>query len=195
MKPTAGANTGVGPRNVISTGNWYASDVANSNEGVGSIREVPIIQFDNDECSSNLDFFERTDLRRSDGSSELNAAPELQGIGIQTKLVRSFTMINNQSSAATIREYPGLNGKGLSVRYKIERGGDTRIGEMTISSDGTNIQYDDNFTDSDADIGITLLAALDNKDSTAGNETIRLQYQSTNTGQTAEFNYQVTILA
>ena len=195
VKPTAGADSGIGPRQIISHANFFAKTVANNFEGIGSIREVPVIQYDNDECSSNLDFFERSDLRASDGSSELNAAPELQGIGIQTKLVRSFTMINNQSSAATIREYPGLNGKGLSVRYKIERGGDTRIGEMTISSDGTNIQYDDNFTDSDADIGITLLAALDNKDSTAGNETIRLQYQSTNTGQTAEFNYQVTILA
>ena len=104
-------------------------------------------------------------------------------------------MNNNQSSAATIREYPGLNGKGLSIKYKIERGGDTRTGRMTISSDGTNIQYEDDFTDSDADIGITLLAALDNKDSTAGNETIKLQYQTTNTGNTADFNYQVTILA
>ena len=65
MKPTAGADAGVGPRNIISTGNWYAKDVANSNKGIGSVDEVPVIQFDNDECSSVLDFFERTDLRLS----------------------------------------------------------------------------------------------------------------------------------
>ena len=41
-------------RNILSTSNWYSKDVANSNEGVGSIREVPIIQYDQDECSSVL---------------------------------------------------------------------------------------------------------------------------------------------
>ena len=195
VKPTAGADAGTGARHIVSNGNWYARSVANNFEGIGSIREVPVIQFDNDECTSTLDFFERSALRAADGSSELNAAPELQGIGITTKAIKTFTMLNNQSSAATMREFPGLNGKGFSIRYKIERGGDTRVGEMTISSDGTNIAYDDNSVDSATDVGIDLIAALDNKDSTAGNETILLQYQTTNTGATAVFNYQVTILA
>ena len=156
-----------------------------------------MLQYDNDECTSTLDFFERSDLRAADGSSELNAAPEIQGIGIQTKPIKTFTMPNDQSSAATIQEFPGLNGKGFSIRYKIQRNGDTRTGEMIISSDGTNIAYDDNSVDSDADVGVDLIAILDNKDSTAGNETIKLQYQATNVGATATaiFNYQVTILA
>ena len=186
--------TGIGTRNVISYGNWYAQDVANNFEGIGSLNEVPIIQYDNDECTSTLDFFERTDLRRSDGSSHMNSAPELQGIGIHTKPMKQFTMQNNQSSAATINEFPGLNKKGFSIRYKIERGSDTRTGEMIISSDGTNISYDDNSVDSNADVGVTLAAALDNKDSTAGNETIKLQYVTTDLGSTADFCYQVTIL-
>ena len=195
VKPTAGADEGVGPRNIISQSNWYGKSIANNFEGTDSIRETSIIQFDNDECTSSLDFFERTDLRFTDGSSHMNAAPEIQGIGIQTKPIKSYTMLNNQSSAATMQEFPGLNGKGFSIRYKIERGGDTRTGEMIISSDGTNIAYDDNSVDSDADVGVDLIAALDNKDSTAGNETIRFQYQTTNTGNTAVINYQVTILA
>ena len=192
VKPTGGADTGVGPRHINSSGNYFAQTVGNNFEGAGgSIREVPVIQFDNDECTSTLDFFERSDLREA----SLNASPEIQGIATQVKPVRTFTMNNNQSSAATIREYPGLNGKGFSIRYKIERGGDTRTGEMIISSDGTNIAYDDNSVDSDADVGVDLIAALDNKDSTAGNETIKFQYQTTNTGNTAVINYQVTILA
>jgi len=195
VKPTAGADTGTGARHIVSSGNWYARSVANNFEGIGSIREVPVIQFDNDECTSTLDFFERSDLRAADGSSELNAAPELQGIGITTKAIKTFTMLNNQSSAATIQEFPGLNGKGFSIRYKIERGGNTRTGEMIISSDGTNIAYDDNSIDSATDVGVDLIAALDDKDSTAGNETIKIQYQTTNTGTTATINYQVTILA
>ena len=195
VKPTGGADSGVGPRSIVSNGNYYAKTVANNFEGVGSIREVPVLQFDNDECTSTLDFFERSDLRAADGSSELNAAPELQGIGRQIKPIRTFTMQNNQSSAATIREYPGLNAKGITIEYKIERGGDTRVGRMDISSDGTNIAYDDNSVDSDADVGVDLIAALDPKDSTAGNETIKFQYQTTNTGNTAVIDYQVTILA
>jgi len=195
VKPSAGADAGTGARHIVSNGNWYARSVANNFEGIGSIREVPVIQFDNDECTSTLDFFERTDLRYADGSSELNAAPELQGIGRQTKPIKSYTMLNNQSSAATIQEFPGLNKKGISIEYKIERGSDTRVGRMDISSDGTNIAYDDNSVDSNLDVGVDLIAALDNKDSTAGNETIKLQYQTTNTGATAVINYQVTILA
>jgi hypothetical protein len=183
------------PRNVISTGNWYAKDVANSNKGIGSIDEVPVIQFDGDECSSVLDFFERTDLRRADGSSHMNAAPELQGIGVTTKAIKQFTLNNNQSSAATINEFPGLNKKGLSVKYKIERNTNTRTGEMTISSDGINISYSDDFVEAGASVGVTLSAVLDNKDSTAGNETIKLQYTSTNATHTSKFDYQTTILA
>ncbi len=195
VKPTAGADAGTGARQIVSNGNWYARSVANNFEGIGSIREVPVLQFDNDECTSTLDFFERTDLRYADGSSELNAAPEVQGIARQVKPIKTYTMLNNQSSAATIQEFPGLNKKGIAIEYKIERGSDTRVGRMDISSDGTNIAYDDNSVDSNLDVGVDLIAALDNKDSTAGNETIKLQYQTTNTGATAVINYQVTILA
>ena len=88
VAPATGATDGAGPRHIVSHANFFAKTVANNFEGVGSIREVPIIQFDNDECSSVQDFFERPDLRRSDGSSELNAAPEVQGIGVTTKLDR-----------------------------------------------------------------------------------------------------------
>ena len=195
VKPAAGADTGVGARNVISYGNWYAKDVANSNEGIGSIREVPIIQFDNDECTSLLDFFERTDLRRVDGSSELNAAPELQGIGITTKAIKSQTLVNNQSSAATINEYPALAGKGLKVNYKIRRGTLDRTGELIISASTNGVNYDDTYTESGTDVGVELSAVLDNKDSTAGSETVALKYTSTNTGTAATIDYQTTIIA
>jgi len=188
------ASGSVYPRNIISSANWYASTVANNFEGIGSIREVPVIQYDNDECSSIMDFFERSDLRRADGSSELNAAPELQGIGIQTKAIKSQTLADNQS-ATTINEYPALAGKGLKITYKIVRGTLDRTGELIISASTNGVSYDDTYTESGSDVGVDLIAALDNKDSTAGNETIKLQYQTTNTGATAVINYQVTILA
>jgi hypothetical protein len=195
VKPTAGANTGVGPRNIISQGNWYASTVANNFEGTGTFSEVPVIQYDNDECSSHLDFFERSDLRRSDGSSNLNAAPELQGIGIQSKAIKSQTLADNTSTATTINEYPALAGKGLKVVYKIVRGTLDRTGELVISASTNGVSYDDTYTESGSDVGVELTAALDDKDSTTGSETVALKFTTTNTGTAATIDYQTTILA
>ena len=195
VKPAAGADSGTGARNIISHGNWFASTVANNFEGVGSIREVPIIQFDNDECSSVLDFFERTDLRRADGSSELNAAPELQGIGITTKAIKQATLANNTSSATTIYDFPALNDKSLLIKYKIKRGTTYRVGELIINASTTAVSYDDTFNESNGSVGVTLSAAMESKDSTAGNETVALQYTTTNTGTDATLDYQVTIIA
>jgi len=182
-------------RNIISHGNWYAKTVANNFEGVGSIREVPVIQYDQDECSSIMDFFERSDLRRSDGSSELNAAPELQGIGIQTKSIKSQTLSDNTSAATTINEYPAFAGKGLKVVYKIVRGTADRTGELVISASTNGVSYDDTFTESGSDVGVELTAVLDDKDSTSGSETVALKFTTTNTGTDATIDYQTTIIA
>ena len=195
VAPATGATDGAGPRHIVSHANFFAKTVANNFEGVGSIREVPIIQFDNDECSSVQDFFERTDLRRSDGSSELNAAPEVQGIGVTTKLIKSQTLPDNTSSATTINEFPALASKGIVIKYKITRGTLDRTGEFIISASTTAVSSDDTFTESGTDVGVTLSAALDNKDSTAGNETVAFKFVTTSTGTAATIDYQTTIIA
>ena len=127
-------------------------------------------------------------------STTLNPAPELQGIGTQTKALKQATLTNNQSSAATIKEYPALAGKGLSIKYKIVRGTTDRTGELIISASTNGVSYDDTYTESGADVGVTLSAVLDNKDSTGGNETVALQYITTNTGSAATLEYKTTIL-
>ena len=195
VAPKTGTTDGAGPRHIVSHANYYAKTIGNNFEGVGSIREVPIIQFDNDECSSVQDFFERTDERRSDGSSELNAAPEVQGIGVTTKAIKSQTLTDNTSTATTINEFPALAGKGIFIKYKIVRGTLDRTGEFTISASTTAVGFDDTFTESGADIGVTLTAALDDKDSTSGNETVAFKYETTSTGTDATIDYQTTILA
>ena len=196
------STTGTGTRNVISSGNWYASTVGNNFEGIGSIREVPVLQFDNDECTSTMDFFERSDLRRADGSSELNAAPELQGIGIQDKAIKSITL-TDATSGATINEYPALAGKGFIIKYKIVRGTSERTGEFVISG-STNSPlvsgtykpaYDDEYRESNGDVGVELTADIVDKDSTSGTETLRLLYTTTSTGSDATLDYQTTIIA
>ena len=195
VKPTAGADAGTGPRQIVSNGNYFSKTVANNFEGTGTFSEVPVIQYDNDECSSHLDFFERSDLRRSDGSSNLNAAPELQGIGIQTKAIKSQTLADNTSSATTINEYPALAGKGLKITYKIVRGTLDRTGELVVSASTNGVSYDDTYTESGSDVGVELTAALDDKDSTTGSETVALKFTTTNTGTAATIDYQTTILA
>ena len=179
------------PRNIISHGNWYASTVANNFEGVDSLNGVPILQFDNDECSSSLDFFERTDLRLS----TLNPSPELQGIGIQTKAIKKITLADNTSSATTTTlELPALNGKSITVNYKIERGSTFRVGQLIVNASTTYVSYDDTYNESNSDVGVTLSAVLDNKDSTAGNETVIVKYTTTSTGTAATFEYQTAIM-
>lgn len=195
VKPTAGADAGTGPRQIVSNGNYFSKTVANNFEGTGTFSEVPVIQYDNDECSSVMDFFERSDLRRSDGSSNLNAAPELQGIGIQTKAIKSQTLADNTSSATTINEYPALAGKGLKITYKIVRGTLDRTGELVVSASTNGVSYDDTYTESGSDVGVELTAALDDKDSTTGSETVALKFTTTNTGTAATIDYQTTILA
>ena len=185
------------PRNIISYGNWYAKTVANNFEGYDSINEVPIIQFDNDECTSTLDFFERTDLRDTnfaDSTKPSNAPPEVQGIGIHTKAVKQITLTNNTSSATDTGIYlPGFNDKGVRITYKINRAATYRTGVLVINAAGENSSYNDDFEEI-ADVGVTLSAKTSDGDSTAGNDTIRVQYTTTSTGTNATMEYQVQIL-
>ena len=191
--------TGSQTRNVISYGNWYAKTVANNFEGTGSIHEVPVLKFDNDECTSILDFFERTDLRDTnfaDSTAPSNAPPEVQGIGLHTKAVKQITLSDNTSSATDTGIYlPGFNDKGVKITYKINRGTTYRTGVLTISAAGEYASYNDDFEESNGDAGVTLSAKTSDGDSTAGNDTIRVQYTTTSSSSTdATMEYQVQIL-
>ena len=119
----------------------------------------------------------------------------MQGIGVSSKLIKSQTLPDNTSSATTINEFPALAGKGLFIKYKIVRGTLDRTGEFVISASTTAVAHDDTFTESGATVGVTLSAALDNKDSTAGNETVAFQFTTTSTGTDATIDYQTTIIA
>jgi hypothetical protein len=192
------STTGIGTRNVISSGNWYAQSVANNFEGVNSINEVPVIQFDNDECTSILDFFERTSQRDTDfgdSTDPSNTPPEVQGIGLHTKAVKQITLSDNQSSATDSGIYlPGFNDKGVKITYKINRDSTYRTGILTISAAGEYASYNDDYEESNGDAGVTLTAKTSDGDSTGGNDTIRVQYQTTATGTAATMEYQIQVL-
>lgn len=199
VAPKTGSTDNIGPRNIISYGNYYAKDIANNFEGTGSINEVPVIQFDNDECTSILDFFERTDQRDTnfgDSTAPSNAPPEVQGIGLHTKAVKQITLADDTSTATDTGIYlPGFNDKGVKITYKIDRGTTYRTGVFTISAAGEFCSFNDEFEESNGTVGITLSAKTSDGDSTAGNDTIRVQFTSTSASSTdATMEYQVQIL-
>jgi len=198
VKPAAGADAGTGARNVISYGNWYAESVANNFDGVQSITEVPVIQFDNDECTSTLDFFERTSQRDTDfgdSTDPSNTPPEVQGIGLHKKAVKQITLADNTSSATDTGIYlPGFTDKGVRITYKMNRGAKYRTGVFTISSAGELCTFNDDFEET-SDVGTTLSAITSDGDSTAGNDTIRVKFITTSDSSTAvTMEYQIEIL-
>ena len=198
VKPAAGADAGTGARNVISYGNWYAETVANNFDGVNSITEVPVIQFDNDECTSTLDFFERTSQRDTDfgdSTDPSNTPPEVQGIGLHKKAVKQITLADNTSSATDTGIYlPGFTDKGVRITYKMNRGAKYRTGVFTISSAGELCTFNDDFEET-SDVGTTLSAITSDGDSTAGNDTIRVKFITTSDSSTAvTMEYQIEIL-
>ena len=198
VAPATGADSGTGPRNIISYGNWYAETVANNFDGVNSISEVPVLQFDNDECTSTLDFFERTSQRDTDfgdSTDPSNTPPEVQGIGIQRKAVKQITLADNTSSATDTGIYlPGFNDKGVRITYKMNRGAKYRTGVFTISAAGELCTHNDDYEET-SDVGATLSAITSDGDSTAGNDTIRVQFTTTSDSSTdVTMEYEVEIL-
>ena len=198
VAPATGADSGTGPRNIISYGNWYAETVGNNFDGVNSISEVPVLQFDNDECTSTLDFFERTSQRDTDfgdSTDPSNTPPEVQGIGIQRKAVKQITLADNTSSATDTGIYlPGFNDKGVRITYKMNRGAKYRTGVFTISAAGELCTHNDDYEET-SDVGATLSAITSDGDSTAGNDTIRVKYVTTSDSSTdVTMEYEVEIL-
>ena len=145
-----------------------------------------------------MDFFERTDLRDrnfADSTAPSNAPPELQGIAIHTKTIKQITLANNTSTATDTGIYlPGFYDKGVRITYKINRGTKYRTGIFTVSTAGEFASSNDDFEESNGDAGVTLSVKTSDGDSTAGNDTIRVQFTSTNTGTAATMEYQVQIM-
>ena len=177
-------------RNVISMGNWFSSTVGNNFEGYdqNNGNEVPVIEFSADECASKFDYFERSDLR----NTSYVPLKDVDGVAVVDKAVKQFTMANNQSVAATTGiRVKATNGTSVSVKYKIDRGSNSRTGVLTfVGKEGTAPTYNDDYEET-ADIGVELSVDVDALDSTAGNETFIVKYTTTN-DTTAIFDYQVT---
>ena len=121
----------------------------------------------------------------------MNPQPEVQGIGISTKQVKQITLADNTSSATTTGiRLPALAGKKITVNYKIERDTAYRVGTFTVNASTNAVTYNDDYEEN-SDAGVTLTAELDNLDSTAGNETVIVKFQTTSTGNDATMDHEV----
>ena len=177
-------------KNIISMANWYSSDVANNFEGYDQDNgnEVPVIDFQADECASDQDYFERSDLR----SSSLVPLKDVDGVAIVDKKIKKITLADNQSAITTGIRVSASSGTAVIVKYKIERGTDFRTGTFTvIGKEGTAPSYNDDYEET-GDVGVTLTVDADALDSTAGNETFDINYATTSTGSAATMDFQVT---
>ena len=180
-------------RNIVSVGNYFGSDIGNDFSDYNTTNNTyPEIDFGTDECSSQFDYFVKTDLR----SSAIAPATNVDGIGIVDRPIKQITLADNTSSATTTGiRIKATGGSALSVKYKIERGSNFRTGTMTvIGKEGTTPSFNDDYEET-ADIGVTLSVTTDDLDSTAGNETFVVKYITTSTGSSATMDYQNTIIA
>jgi hypothetical protein len=176
-------------RNFVSFANYFAQDVGTNFDTVDStVNFSPAIQFDTDECQSIADYFDGTQRRHH----EINPIPELQGIGVNTRPIRQITLADDASSATRLLQLPALAGKSIEIKYKMERSGNLRTGTFCISASTSGVAFHDDFIESDGDVGVTLSAVLSNLDSTAGNETVEVQYTSTNDSSAVTMDYVVT---
>tara|TARA_E500000318_G_scaffold91760_1_gene90139 strand:- start:891 stop:2495 length:1605 start_codon:yes stop_codon:yes gene_type:complete len=191
VKAQSGSATGtVGEvRNFVSMANFFAEDVGTNFDSVDStVNTSPAIQFDTDECTSIADFFDAT----QDRHHEINPYVEVQGIGYHTRAIKQTTLLDNIESATRLLQLPALAGKRIEIKYKMERSGNLRTGTFCISASTSGVAYHDDFNESDGDVGVTLSAVLSNLDSTAGNETVEVQYVTTDDSSAVTMDYVIT---
>jgi len=191
VKAQSGSATTTGGeiRNFVSFANFFAEDVGTNFDSVDStVNTSPAIQFDTDECTSIADFFDAT----QDRHHEINPYVEIQGIGYHTRAIKQVTLADNVESATRLLQLPALAGKRIEIKYKMERSGNLRTGTLCISASTSGVAYHDDFIESDGDVGVTLSAVLTNLDSTAGNETVEVQYVSTDDSSAVTMDYVVS---
>lgn len=180
--------------NIISFNNYFAKTVGTNNEGVNSIRIYPVVEFNADNCASELDHFAIEGQR--DTTQPLLPQSTLQGIGVSTSKVKQITLTNNQSSAtATGIELPTAEHKFVRVEYKMARDTNYRAGIFTINVIGTTVSFNDDYEENNS-IGVTLSASqIDLDDSTVGEfNTVQIKYITTNTSPASNVSMDYRII-
>ena len=180
--------------NIVSFNNFYAATVSMNNGGVNSTITFPIIEFDRGDCTTQTDYFEISKLR----SNTLPPVTTVLGSGSPGSQQNVITLLDNQSTPHYLINFPvsGTQTQSITLTYKITRGSMYRYGVFTVNSnnDPVNLIYSDNSISGSGDVGVTLLASLAQLGAGPGNDTLQIQYTTTNTGTNAVLSYSLTQL-
>lgn len=182
------SNSPGGVKNIVSFNNFFDKTVGLANSGnVDNITKFPIVDFNADECSSVLDFFDISG-RRSNTQVPLD---QVQGVCNVTSPIKITTLKNNQSLASSGIMIPAVEDKKIIVDYKIKRGSNYRVGKLTINAYTTGVTYNDEFEEND-DLQIDLIPSWDDLDSSGSSESVVVRYNTDNSVD-ATLNYQITV--
>jgi len=184
-------NIGGDSKNLVSFNNFYAATVSMNNEGISSATTFPIIQYDRGDCNSSQDFFEITHLR----SNALFPVTTTLGAVSHGNNQSVFTLLDNQSVAQPLYNFPAQATQSITITYKIIRGTSIRYGTLSINGDTSSVNYGDNYLDASGDVGVTLSAALLNLGGGPSNDTLQVQYTTTNAGSNGTISYTISQLS
>ena len=181
-----GGNT----ENIVSFNNFYAATVSMNNQGVNSLVNFPMIQFDRGDCTTQTDYFEILKLR-SNTYPPVTTVAGFANPGSQQNVI---TLLDNQNNHYLLN-YPvsSTQIQAITLTYKITRGINYRYGVFTVNSnnDPLNLIYSDNSISGTGDVGVTLSVNLLNLGGGAENDTLQIQYTTTSTGTNAVLGYNI----
>lgn len=112
-------------------------------------------------------------------SCEVSDSLDFNGASFDS--LQSFTLADNQSSAAPIFSFALPGNENIVVEYSIKRNGIKEIGQMILTSDGSTVQI------ASGSLNLATTGITFNSDINSGN--IRLLYTSTNTGFSGTIKY------
>jgi len=181
-----------------SIGNNYL-DVGNNMNGQNA-PQTSVIKFDSTLCESIGDNFERDGFINTTSLLESPYKPNVDGYHYTKGRINEFDIVESDAFA-TFTKLPFTKRKIAYMDYLLikESGSDqtTRQGRLTITvQDSGNIAVSDSYSHTGTKDGRTeFTAILDDLDSTAGNETIKVQYKNPVNSGTAKLTYSFSYFA
>ena len=172
-------------------------DVGNNYAGAGN-SAAPIIIFTADKNYSIGDSFKRNDaddavharISHGDYSVFVQYPAETHFGNLRQKNAGTVTLTDNTVSETTTGvSINTILNPAVLLDYSVLRGGLYRTGSMKIAHTTSGQAFDDEFTESNSDIGITFSLTNDGSSTTSV-----LAYTSTSTGDDATFKYAIRYL-
>lgn len=179
-----------------SIGNTFI-DVANNSNGQNS-PQTSVILFDTVLNESVGDSFEREEYVNKDAYSEVPYLPVVGGYGYNHSRVNT-KRLEEQSGPTLFTKVPYEKETFVYVDYvmvKTSGSVTTRRGRITLAVNDSTVVYTDSYSHTGTtDGGVVFTATLDDYDSTAGNETIKVLYTNPLSTGEATVRYAISYFA